>query len=105
MKGERDYSPKEAESQIEVYGAELDAIAEMLTSVHPIGRVMGIGRRQCATALAEVLDAATGVRNEVASVLLLMDELASVWGDEGVFRRCRDRLRVLVTEESPDATT
>lgn len=34
--------------------------------------------------------------NEVASVLMLMDELADLWGDEAVFRRCRDRLRKLV---------
>lgn len=35
---------------------------------------------------------------EVANVLMLMDGLAEQWGDEGVFRRCRDRLRQLVTE-------
>lgn len=34
--------------------------------------------------------------NEIRSVLLLMDGLAEQWGDEGVFRRCRDRLRALV---------
>jgi hypothetical protein len=33
------------------------------------------------------------LRNEVLSVLSLMDGLAEQWGDEGVFRRCRDRLR------------
>lgn len=33
------------------------------------------------------------MQNEVASVLMLMDGLAEQWGDEGVFRRCRDRLR------------
>lgn len=33
---------------------------------------------------------------EVKSVLEYLDELATVWGDEGVFRRCRDRLRNLV---------
>ena len=33
--------------------------------------------------------------NEIRSVLLLMDGLAEQWGDEGVFRRCRDRLRKL----------
>lgn len=37
-------------------------------------------------------------RNEVASVLMLMDGLAEQWGDEGVFRRCRDRLRALVSQ-------
>ncbi len=36
------------------------------------------------------------VRDEVASALESMDELAELWGDEGKFRRCRDRLRVLV---------
>lgn len=32
-------------------------------------------------------------RNEVASVLVMLDELAELWGDEGKFRACRDRLR------------
>jgi hypothetical protein len=32
---------------------------------------------------------------EVRSVLGELDHLAEVWGDEGVFRRCRDRLRNL----------
>ena len=40
------------------------------------------------------------VREEIRSVLLLMDGLAEQWGDEGVFRRCRDRLRALVNEET-----
>ena len=39
--------------------------------------------------------------NEVASVLMLMDELADLWGDEAVFRRCRDRLRKLVGDTNP----
>ena len=34
--------------------------------------------------------------NEVSSVLELLDGLAEQWGDEAVFRRCRDRLRELV---------
>jgi hypothetical protein len=38
-------------------------------------------------------------KSEVASVLELMDGLAEQWGDEGMFRRCRDRLRALVTKE------
>lgn len=33
---------------------------------------------------------------EVASVLVMLDELAELWGDEGKFRACRDRLRKLV---------
>jgi hypothetical protein len=35
------------------------------------------------------------VLNEVRAVLANMDNLAQVWGDEGVFRSCRDRLRAL----------
>lgn len=33
------------------------------------------------------------LQEEVASVVQLMDDLAEQWGDEAVFRRCRDRLR------------
>jgi prenyltransferase beta subunit len=33
---------------------------------------------------------------EIKSVLCLMDGLAETWGDEGVFCRCRDRLRALI---------
>ena len=40
-------------------------------------------------------------RNEIAAVLKLMDDHAAVWGQEGVHRRCRDRLRKLLTPE-PD---
>jgi hypothetical protein len=36
---------------------------------------------------------------EVRSVLGELDHLAEVWGDEGVFRRCRDRLRKLIEVE------
>ena len=30
---------------------------------------------------------------EVRAVIEQLDSLAEVWGDEGVFRRCRDRLK------------
>jgi hypothetical protein len=49
--------------------------------------------RQQFELMQEQLDEIT---NEVASVLMLMDGLAEQWGDEGVFRTCRDRLRVFV---------
>ena len=39
------------------------------------------------------------MRAEVRAVLSQMDDLAQQWGDEGVFRRCRDRLRKLVSGE------
>ena len=34
------------------------------------------------------------LRQEVEAVLRQMDELAMQWGDEAVFKRCRDRLRL-----------
>lgn len=41
------------------------------------------------------------LEEEVASVLTLLDGLAEQWGDEGVFRTCRDRLRKLLTTKEP----
>lgn len=38
-------------------------------------------------------DGVASISEEVRSVLEHLDHLAEVWGDEGVFRRCRDRLR------------
>lgn len=35
------------------------------------------------------------LRTEVKSVLEMLDNLAELWGDEVVFRNCRDRLRVV----------
>lgn len=32
------------------------------------------------------------LRREVFAVVKIMDELSAVWGDEGIFRRCRQRL-------------
>lgn len=46
--------------------------------------------------LMESADRLEHYHNEVSSVLELLDGLAEQWGDEAVFRRCRDRLRVLV---------
>jgi hypothetical protein len=46
--------------------------------------------------LMESADRLEQYHNEVSSVLELLDGLAEQWGDEAVFRRCRDRLRELV---------
>ena len=46
--------------------------------------------------LMESADRLEIYNNEVSSVLELLDGLAEQWGDEAVFRRCRDRLRELV---------
>lgn len=50
----------------------------------------------------QTIDRLHFIRDEIASVLTQLDELAELWGDEGKFRRCRDRLRQLVT--NPPAT-
>lgn len=44
----------------------------------------------------EIRDRHNAMRGEVVAVLSQLDDLAALWGDEGVFRRCRDRLRGLV---------
>lgn len=45
-----------------------------------------------------VADAIEEKLSEVKSVLELLDGLAEQWGDEAVFRRCRDRLRAVIRE-------
>lgn len=40
------------------------------------------------------------LRREVFSVVRIMDELSAAPGGEGVFRRCRQRLRNLLPEEA-----
>ena len=44
----------------------------------------------------ESADRLVQYHDEVTIVLGLLDGLAEQWGDEAVFRRCRDRLRELV---------
>jgi hypothetical protein len=46
--------------------------------------------------LADCRERLAAFREDVRTTLTQMDQLAEVWGDEGVFRRCRDRLRNLV---------
>jgi len=43
--------------------------------------------------------------NEVKSVLAELDNLANVWGGEGVFRRCRDRLRKIAEHKCDHANS
>ena len=42
---------------------------------------------------------------EVQSVLSELDNLAEVWGDDSVFRRCLDRLRTVVSPSQVQAMT
>lgn len=45
------------------------------------------------------------IQDEIREVLRQLDELAELWGDEGKFRRCRDRLRnLLITRENGNQT-
>lgn len=53
----------------------------------------GLGGRGMLMRYKEKLDE---MKAEVAAVLYLMDGLAEQWGDEAVFRRCRDRLRKMI---------
>jgi hypothetical protein len=51
--------------------------------------------------LAGHRDARGTVTDDITIILGLLDGLADQWGDEGVFRTCRDRLRTLTsTHES-----
>lgn len=43
--------------------------------------------------------------NEIATVLQQLDHLAEVWGYEGVFRRCHDRLRELIPDDDDNEET
>lgn len=45
--------------------------------------------------LASCRERLAAFHDEVNVVLVQLDQLAELWGDEGVFRRCRDRLRAL----------
>jgi hypothetical protein len=41
-------------------------------------------------------DGVASISKEVRSVLGDLDIIAAAWGDEDVFRRCRDRLRAIL---------
>jgi hypothetical protein len=65
-------------------------------------RIEALGEARAVTAPAavwlETRDRHKALVEEVTAVLGLLDGLAQVWGDEGVFRRCRDRLRAAIQE-------
>jgi|GEM_PF-3941542 len=46
--------------------------------------------------LADCRERLNAFRDEMRTTLSQLDQLAELWGDECVFRRCRDRLRALV---------
>ena len=48
-------------------------------------------------AIETLRDEKDAIKSEVCVVLMMLDELAELWGDEGKFRTCRDRLRKLVS--------
>lgn len=69
-----------------------DALNEMKAFSHPRCDDCGeyLGMCEC-DPLAELIEG-------VSNVLIQLDRLAEVWGDEGVFRRCRDGLRESVAK-------
>ena len=54
---------------------------------------------EMSTHIAHVEAENARMRREVEGVADRFDQLAEQWGDEGVFRRCRERLRAIVREE------
>lgn len=61
--------------------------------------------RQIAGQIEDEREVVRETVEEVESVLRQLDNLASVWGDEGVFRACRDRLRVAVKKAKSEECT
>lgn len=62
----------------------------------------------CLSLLADGTDAdraaeLAAAREEIARIVEIMDGVARQWGDEGVFRRCRDRLRALTERPAVDS--
>ena len=55
-----------------------------------------VQKGQFFAAMETLQDEKHAITNEVAVVLMMLDELAELWGDEGKFRTCRDRLRKLL---------
>jgi hypothetical protein len=56
-----------------------------------------VQKAQFFAAMGTLQDEKIAITNEVTVVLMMLDELAELWGDEGKFRTCRDRLRKLVS--------
>ena len=75
----------------------LDAIVMQLTAIISGPAAQNPENEDDCRAIEIAIDHMQHIQHEVSSVLILMDHLAEVWGDEGVFRACRDRLRKLVS--------
>lgn len=70
------------------------AVQKIVNAASGLGvDVLGDVVRKLPDAMWDEVQDRPSLADEVASVLSKLDELAEVWGDEGVFRRCRDRLR------------
>jgi len=69
--------------------------------LNPDGKSPNEDRAVLANAYAMLLSELEDTRNQVRIALGGLDGLANLWGDEAVFRRCRDRLRMLVEPATP----
>lgn len=77
-----------------------DCGAELRFSFEIVGATRGQSETgKCVRSrLSEMESSVDSLKTEVRSVLSELDHLATVWGDEGVFRRCRDRLRAVLEQ-------
>jgi hypothetical protein len=80
----------------------------MFNAVSPLDTVriecLGEGRAVTMPAAAwlETRDRYKALVGEVTASLAQLDELARVWGDEGMFHRIRDRLRAALAEATKE---
>lgn len=89
-----------------LYGVELPntigiagtGMIQELPSEQDLRQVLPVNQRVVAgyEVLVDHMRARDFAFDEVRDVLAMLDGLAQQWGDEGVFRRCRDRLRAVV---------
>lgn len=77
-----------------------DCGAELRFSFDIVGATRGQSEtgKSVRLRLIETQSSVDLLKTEVRSVLSELDHLAEVWGDEGVFRRCRDRLRKVLDQ-------
>jgi len=77
-----------------------DCGAELRFSFEIVGATRGQSEtgKSVRSRLNEMESNVDWLKIEVQSVLSELDHLAEVWGDEGVFRRCRDRLRAVLDQ-------
>jgi len=77
-------------------GQMIHDLAKELASVRADRDERAVQKRQFFAATEALQDEKRAITNEVTVVIMMLDELAKLWGDEGKFRTCRDRLWKLI---------